>query len=115
MPQNQGFVRLNVVQKDVLELVKPFDADVEFFAKVSRGDVGGMRLEKLVPILGELQDAGYLTVVEEDGKPLCMALSSWALCYRREYLLDIVLPALVRGLAGVSGGLVVWLLTKLVS
>lgn len=113
MEGKQGFVRLNPRQKEVLELVKPFDGNEEFFPKVRAGQIGNIAFEQLVPILGELQDCGYLTIIVVDGEPRYIALSSWAFCYRHEYLVNVALPALVNGLAGVSGGLVVWLLTRL--
>ena len=112
MAEKKGFVRLNPKQKEVLELIQPLDGDVEFFSKVRSGALG-IPYERLLPVLGELQDLGYVTILIQDGDPYCVSLASWAYCYRHEYLVNICLPAIVNGLAGVSGGLVVWMLTNL--
>lgn len=115
MDDKQGFVRLNPVQKHVLELIKPFVGDEDFFVNVRDGNIGDMSFKRLMPVLWELQALGYLSVLKDDyGLPYGVALSSCAFCYRHEYLVNICIPALVRGLAGVSGGLVVWLLTRFV-
>lgn len=114
MTDKKGFVRLNREQKRVLELIKPFDGDGEFFTKAVGGELGAP-FDRVIPVMWELHDLGYLTVLGERDGENYVALSSWAYCYRWEYFVHIVLPALVNGLAGVSGGLVVWLLTHLLS
>ena len=112
MAEQQRFVRLNREQKRVLDLVKPYDGDDAFFDLVQRSEVGGLSFTRLIPTLGELERAGYLTVIQSGGRPTCIALSTVAYCYREEYLLNIVLPFADRVVTGAVGGLLVWALSR---
>jgi len=113
MAEQQRFVRLNREQKRVLDLVKPFDGDGTFFDLVQRVEVGGLSYMRLVPGLGGLERAGYLTVIKSGNRPMCIALSTVAYCYREEYLLNIVLPFADRVVTGAVGGLLVWALSRI--
>lgn len=115
------FVRLNVRQRAFLDAIKVWDDDPKFFDKLSKGSVSvlGMPESKVRMMAYELDDAGYLKLLftELNGRakgldPLGFTLSSDAFCYRHEYCVNLVLPVLLQLLGGVSGGLAVWLLTR---
>ena len=115
MNHKQGFVRLNHEQKRILDLIKANDGYHRFFAELeTEYAFEGLSYERVIPVVTELQDLGYLKIIEDDnGLPVGLGLSSWAYCYGWEYFINLVLPTILSVLSGVSGGLVVWLLTRL--
>ena len=123
METKPEFVRLNRRQRVVLERLKSFDGDPELIDKVASGsaDVLGMDPGALQVAIRELGDIGYLTVLyrgapsREDRAVVGAKLHSVAFCYRWEYFVNLVLPAGAQFLGGISGGLVVWMLTKVFS
>lgn len=110
----KGFVRLNAEQKRILEAIKPFNADERLFDHIKRGEIAGTRFERVLPVLRELEEIGYLHIIWNGNAPADIALSSICFCYGREYCINVILPAIANALAGISGGLVVWLLTNLI-
>lgn len=113
MGNYQGFIRLNPKQKVIMKSVEPYDGQEGFFDKVERGEIAGLDFTRTLPLLGELEEIGYIKIIFDGSTPKYIAISSTWYCYRREYLFHIALPAIVNGLAGVSGGLIVWLLTHI--
>ena len=113
MAEKKGFVRLNREQKRLLELLKSLDGIEGGFGKLSIEGVRDFQPVRTLPTLHELAQLGYVTVLyDEHGSPFCINLSSWAYCYRWEYFMNLVLPVLLQMLGGVSGGLVVWVLGR---
>jgi len=114
MADEKGFVRLNREQKRVLDALKPFDGVEGGLPKISEDGKLGRDVTRDLPIVDELEELGYVTFRKnEEGRIEFVSLSSWAYCYRREYFMNLFVPTLLQMLGGISGGLVVWLLTKL--
>ena len=114
MADQQGFVRLNKEQKRLLRALKPLDGVEGGLARISAEGVKGFEPIRALPVLYELRELNYVLITnDEQGDPCYVCLSSWAYCYRWEYFMNLVVPVILQMLGGVSGGFVVWLLTKL--
>lgn len=113
MADQKGFVRLNHEQKRVLKALKVLDGHEGGFREVSENGIGRISAVRVMPALYELSEMGYVVITNDEHGPSYINLSTWTYCYRREYFMNLVVPAFLQMLGGVSGGLVVWCLGRL--
>ena len=108
----QGFQRLNREQRRVLRAIEGLEFQKDFLERLHDGEVGvdGMEPDRVATVIEELVALGYVTWAD-DGD---FYLSSAARCYRSEYLYNVVLRYAASVVGGSFGGLVVWVLSKLV-
>lgn len=101
-----------------LDAIRPFEGEESFMAAIRREEspVPGYSARRLAHDIAELEREGMLDVFVYDGIPDSFDLTAAGRDYRRNRALD-VLRAIGRHafqlLLGASGGLVVWLLTRL--
>lgn len=111
--------RLNGELKRLLKAIEPYEYDETFFDRLGSGeiDVLGFDPKRVVTEMRELVSAGAIRIYESRGVCEHFYLMSDFRCYTRERAVQLASSALDRLLQlfmGASGGLVVFILSKLV-
>lgn len=116
-----SYVPLNRIQRRLLGAIRPWTDSTDFFDQNGRvvQEVGGFENVSVLPLLRELESIGYLKILtDRDGHtPRLFVLSSAGRAYTHLavwHLFKVALFGLVRIGSGCAGGLVVWLLTRLI-
>ena len=112
-------MRLNPSLARTLRALREFDGDERFAAALleKRSPVQGLSPERLVSDIAELRDAGMVRTFEFQGRLNAVYLTSSGRDYLPNRLHDAAVfvgRSLFQLICGAAGGLVVWLLTKLV-
>lgn len=110
------YVPLNVEQARVIRLVRPHEGERGFFARLTSGELDlGHSPMRVLSTMQEVAELGGLQIVG-DGDERFFVLGSAVRAYEAETLARLLRSAwslAVKLVCGASGGLVVWVLTRM--
>ena len=103
-----------------LKAIKPYDGDEAFMSELyeKHSPIDGFTPRHLLHDIADLEKAGMLTTFKYDGVVECFDLTADGRDYRWNRNVELLKSAIKYAsnlLVGASGGLVVWLLTALLS
>lgn len=103
-----------------LAAIRPYEGDEDFMRKIlaKESPIDGYPVRRLAEEVGELQRLGYVDVEVYYGRPIAFDLTSKGRDYRRNRVLGVAKTAMshvFQLLMGASGGLVVFILGRLLA